>query len=122
MMGSKSFQKEHLLNWSALLATCLLALLVSGCVSPSGGGVITLKQTQVNVSWKMTAYQNAAGFGNVTLGQQQQVTAANQAYEAAFRQALAEAHGNLHAPSPPNLQQLASELVALIDSVLATLT
>ena len=99
-----------------------LALLLSGCVSPSADGVRTLKQTQIDVDWKMTAYQQAASSGNLTYGQQQQVLAAYKAYQGAFKQALADAQGNLQAPSPPNLQQLASELVTLIDSVLSTLT
>lgn len=93
-----------------------LILLLSGCVSPSGGGGLTLKETQINVDWKMVAYQEAVTGGSVTEGQQQRVSAEHQAYQTAFRQVLADANGNLDAPAPANLRQLATQLIGMIDS------
>jgi hypothetical protein len=91
-----------------------LTLLLSGCVSPSGGGALTLKETQMNVGWKIVAYEEAVTAGNVTDAMQQRVSAAQTAYQAAFQQALADAKGNLHAPTPANLGQLATQLIGMI--------
>ena len=107
----------------AALSCCGVGmLLMAGCASPSARGALTLKQTQLNVDWKMTAYQQAVTFGSVTEGQAQQVATAHKEYQAAFQQALAQAHGNLDAPTPPKLGQLATRLIGVIESVLSTIT
>lgn len=104
-----------------LFQALILTLFVAGCASTGGGGGFTLKQTRLDVGWKMEAYQEAVTFGSVTQGQKQQVSAAYQVYQAAFHQALSAAGGNLGAPAPANVRQLATELIATVDSVLATL-
>jgi hypothetical protein len=88
-----------------------------GCASTPDGGY-SFKLTKMNVDWKMTAYQEGVTLGNVTTAEQQQVSAANAAFQTSFQQALAEANGNLEAPAPANVRQLATELIGLIDSVL----
>jgi len=95
-----------------------LVLLMVGCASTSDGDGYSFKLTKMNVDWKMTAYQEGVTLGNVTTAEQQQVSAANAAFQASFQQALAEANGNLEAPAPANVRQLATELIGLIDSVL----
>jgi hypothetical protein len=108
---------------ATLLALPLLAIVLAlnGCTSLPGNGALTLRQTEVSVSWKMTAYRQAA-LGDVTEAQTQRVTANYQAYQLAFKQALASAGNNLDAPTPPALQSIVQELVAAIDDVLATVT
>jgi hypothetical protein len=106
----------------AAVVPMIIALLVMvGCAS-SSNGVLTLKQTQINVGWKMTAYQQALVRGGVTLAQRQRVEAAHQAYEQAFQQSLADAGGNLGEPTPPKLQAAVNDLIAAVDNVLSTLT
>jgi len=95
-----------------------LVLLMAGCASTSGGGGYSFKLTKMNVDWKMVAYQQGMTQGDVTTAEQQQVSAANAAFQASFQQALAEANGNLDAPAPANVRQLATQLIGLIDSVL----
>jgi hypothetical protein len=102
----------------AAFALFSLTLLLAGCTSPSGGGALTLKETRMNVDWKMVAYQEAVTAGNVTQALQQRVSATHQAYQAAFRQALADAKGNLRAPTPAQLGQLATQLIGMIDALL----
>jgi hypothetical protein len=101
---------------AAVLTATLMLPFFFGCAASKGGGY-PLKLTQMNVDWKMTAYREAAAAGNLTAGQQQQVTAAYQAYQSAFQQALSAASGNLESPAPANVRQLATELIGLIDSL-----
>jgi len=82
------------------------------------GGVYTLKMSETNISWKMQAYQEGVNHGMVTSAEKQLVETAEQAFEAAFRQALANANGNLDAPAPANVRQSADQLVGLIDAAL----
>ena len=96
-----------------------LVLLLTGCTSPLIGGAYTLKMSQTNVSWKMEAYQEGVIHGIVTVAEKQQVAEAQQAYQAAFKQALSEANGNLDAPAPANVRQLADQLIGSVDSALA---
>ena len=94
----------------------IAALLASvGCSALSDNGVLTLKQSQINVSWKMTAYQQAVTSGSVTEAQSQR------AYQQAFQQALTDAGGNLKTPTPPKLQILVDQLLAAVNDVLTTL-
>lgn len=105
------------------ITTVVVALLVAtGCTSVPDGGVLTLKETQLNVSWKMTAYQQAQIGGSVTESQAQQVNSAFRAYQQGFKQALANAGGNLDAPTPPKLQSIVNQLIATVNNVLSTLT
>src|SRR5208283_1765000 len=101
----------------ALLTFCLLVsvccaggLFLPGCTLPSANETLPLKITKINVDWKMTAYQQYVSFSGVTEGQKQRVTAAYQAYQTAFEQALTAAKGDLDAPTPPALAQLATQL------------
>ena len=103
----------------------LCGLLVAGsvgCTALPGENVFTLKQTDLNVHWKMTQYNAVGPFGGVTHAQAQSVDAAYKAYQEAFDRALKEAHGNQDAPTPPYLQQKANQLIQVLTSVLSTLT
>ena len=110
-----------LLRLLPTLTVLLGSWLLVGCASTSGG-VQTLKQLQLNVGWKLTAYNEAATTGGVTTGQAQRVAAARKAYEEAFQQALKNANENLDAPTPANVQQRANQLIEVIAAVLATTT
>jgi hypothetical protein len=115
--------KKMILRIAAVIPVIIAVLAMVGCASSSSNGVLTLKQTQINVSWKMTAYQQAlASGGGVTEGQRQRVAAAHQAYEQAYQQALTDAGGNVEAPTPPKLQAAANQLIMAVDNVLSTLT
>lgn len=98
------------------LAVAAILPTIAGCTTTSGGGY-SFRLTQMNVDWKMTAYREAVAAGNVTAGQEQKVSAAYQAFQTAFQQAAVQANGNLEAPAPPNVRQLATELIGLIDSL-----
>lgn len=62
----------------------------------------------------MVRYQNAAGFGSLTLAERERMNAAYAAYQAAFDQALQEAGGNYDAPSPDYLKQRANQLLEVL--------
>ena len=93
-----------------------------GCTALPGDNVFTIKQTDLNVHWKMTQYNAVGPFGGVTTTQAQEVEAAYKAYQEALDQALKEAHGNRDAPTPPYLQQKADRVIQAVTSVLSTLT
>jgi len=114
--------KAVLLRIAVLLPALLTALMIAGCASLAGNGVLTLKQVHMDMSWKMTAYRQAVIAGSVTEGQAQQVNAAYHEYLEAYQHALDAAGGNLEAPAPPDLQAKANQLIDAISVVLATLT
>ena len=96
---------------------------LAGCTAlPGSNGVVTLKQTHINISWKITAYEAAQTGGSVTAEQAQAVAAAQLAYQQAFQQALADAGGDLDTVTPPSLQAAATRLLIAINNVLTTLT
>jgi len=99
-------------------ACCAGALFLSGCTLPSANETLPLKVTKMDVDWKLTAYQQVVASQGVTEGQKQRVTAANQAFQAAFAQAVTAAKGDLHTPTPPAVAQLATQLIGEIDTVL----
>lgn len=99
----------------------LVLLGAVSCASLPGNGALTLKETRLNVNWKMTAYQQAQIGGSVTEAQAQQVNAAFHAYQLAFKKALATADGNVDAPTPPSLQSIVNQLIEAVDNVLSTL-
>lgn len=116
---------KHQTKWSFVFPACarllllimpalLFALVLGGCASPQFGTNRTLKQTQMDVSWPMVRYQNAAGFGSLTLAERERMNAAYAAYQAAFDQALQEAGGNYDAPSPDYLKQRANQLLEVL--------
>ena len=76
--------KYLLTRYPIVLLPLILALLMTGCASSGLGGAYTLKMTQTNVSWKMEAFQQGLIRGLVTTGEQQQVAAAQQAFQVAF--------------------------------------
>jgi hypothetical protein len=94
----------------------------AGCTALPGDNVFTLKQTDVNVHWKMSQYNAVGPFGGVTESQRQAVDAANKVYQQALDQAVQEAHGNMDAPTPPYLQKKADQLMEVLTDVLSTLT
>jgi hypothetical protein len=96
---------------------CAGGLFLSGCTLPSANETLPLKVTKMDVDWKMTAYQQVVDSQGVTEGEKQKVTAANQAYQAAFQQAVTAAKGDLDTPTPPAVAQLATQLIGEIDTV-----
>jgi len=113
--------KRMILKFVTVVPVIAALLALVSCSALPGNGVLTLKQTQINVSWKMTAYEQAVTGGSVTEAQSQRVAAAQQAYRQAFQQALTDAGGNLKAPTPPKLQILVDQLLAAVNDVLTTL-
>jgi hypothetical protein len=87
----------------------------SGCTAP--GGVYPLKITRNNVDWAMVHYNNRATFGTVTTEEKASVQAAYQAYQTAFDEAFKQAKGNLDAPTPTNVTQLANQLMVVLGSI-----
>lgn len=95
-----------------------LALVLSGCGSIHFGAKNrTLKQTQMDISWPMTHYLIAAGFGALTLAERERINTAYPAYQAAFDQALQEAGGNYDAPSPDYLKVRANQLIVVLSGI-----
>jgi hypothetical protein len=124
-------KKQEAALFGSLLLTLLLMLLVSGCTSGSGAsnsaggsssgssssGGRTLKETDMDVSWPMTKFRNAAGFGKVTATEQKEVNDAYARYEAAYREALQAAHNNPNAPAPANVKALANQVIEAVQSI-----
>jgi hypothetical protein len=97
-----------------LFATVVLGFF-SGCTAP--GGVYPLKITRNNIDWAMVHYNNRAAFGTVTAQEKASVQAAYQAYQTAFDEAFKQANGNLDAPTPTNVTQLANQLMVVLGSI-----
>jgi hypothetical protein len=100
----------------ALLTLATLCV-VSGCATTPGGGSYQLKQTRDSVDWAMVRYHNRQSFGFLTTGEQDQVGAAYKAYQAAFNEAVRQAHSDYNAPTPDNVKQLANQLLSLLSSI-----
>jgi hypothetical protein len=100
-----------------LLAILLAVGLTAGCASLSNSGPTSLRQTRDNVDWPISRYRNRQAFGFITYGEEQQVTSAYKSYQAAFNEAVKQAHGNYSAPTPPNVTQLANELLAVLAAI-----
>ena len=107
------------LCFCCLVALLIGALVAGGCTSTnsSKGAYPTLKQTRMNVDWPMTRYRNAVAAGAVTLGQQQQVNNAYNAYKAAFDAALKAANNNDQVTTPDNVKALANQLMGVLDAI-----
>lgn len=115
--------KKLILRFLASGGTIAALVAMAGCTAmPSSSGVQTLKQTQMNVSWKMIAYDAAQANASVTEAQAQNVSAAYQAYQQAFQQALTAAGGDPDVVTPWNLQAAANRVLAAVNLVLTTLT
>jgi hypothetical protein len=93
------------------------ALVLGGCATTNSANYPTLKQTQLNVSWPMTRYRNAADFGKLTLEEKDRMNAAYAAYQSAFNQALQAAGGNYDAPTPDNVKALANQVIQVLSSI-----
>jgi hypothetical protein len=104
-------------RFSAVLFAMGTLCLLSGCASTAGSGSYQLKQTRNDVDWAMTRYHNRVSFGFVTLGEEQQITAAYKAYQTAFNEAARQAHLDYNAPAPDNVKQLANQLLTLLSSI-----
>ena len=110
----------------AVFMSLILMLFVSGCASNSGGSGSpggsasgssrTLKQVDLDVSPKMTRFNNASGAG-VTEGEKDQVNAAYSRYQSAYHQALQAAGNNPNAPAPANVTSAADELIGILGSI-----
>jgi hypothetical protein len=111
--------KTKMQKFCAILLALATLCLISGCTAPmGGGGSLRLKQTRDDMDSAMTRYRNVAlPSGNVTLAGQQQVTAAYDAYKAAFDAAVQNANSNYNAPTPNNVTQLADQLLSVLGAV-----
>ncbi len=101
---------------SVLLALATLCLL-NGCATATGNGSYQLKKIRSDVDWAMVRYHNRLSFGFITPAEQEQVTTAYKAYQAAFNEAARQAHLDYTAPTPANVQQLANQLLSILDSI-----
>jgi len=101
---------------SVLLGLATLCL-ISGCASTAGGGSYQLKQTRNDVDWAMVRYHNRLSFGFISLGEEQQVTAAYKAYQTAFNEAVRQAHSDYNTPTPDNVKQLANQLMSILAGI-----
>lgn len=108
---------EVIKKWHRARVLLLVAGLLSGCASRQAVPYPSLRQTQINVSWPMTRYRNAAAFGDLTLGERERVNAAYAQYQAAFNQAIEAAHGNYDSPTPDNVKALANEIIRVISAI-----
>jgi hypothetical protein len=109
--------KTRLLLICSILTT-LSVLFLGGCATGAGGsGAYTLKQTSYDVETAMQTYRNANIAGSLTLAEQQNVTSAYNAYKAAFNNAVAEAGSDLTMAAPPNVKQLANNLLSIINAI-----
>lgn len=102
----------------------LVMLIISGCSTGSGGssspggsgGSRTLKQIDIDVSWKMTRFRNAVAAGAMTQGEQDQVNGAYARYRSAYSEALQAANNNGDAPAPSNVAALATEVISAVQA------
>lgn len=99
-----------------LVVAFVLLVLTTSCATQSGA-YPTLKQADILVFWEMTGFRNAAIWGRLTLGERERGNAAYSAYQAAFAQALRAVHGNLNAPAPDNVKNLANEAIRVLSSM-----
>ena len=103
------------LNFMVLMLA--LTFLSSSCTSPPGSDTYRLKQTGDNINWAMTRYRNQVTYGNVTFEQQKQISAAYDAYQAGFIEAVQQAHQNYDAPTPDNVKVLANQLLSILGTI-----
>jgi len=94
-------------------------LLFCGCASGNSGNPVkgaypTLKDTQRNVDWPMTAYRNAVAMGRITQGEQEQINSLFSQYQTAFQAALQAANSNHEATTPDNVKALANQLIGAL--------
>jgi hypothetical protein len=111
----------------AVFASLILALFAPGCASNSGGSVgpggsgaggsRTLRQVDLEVSAKMTRFENAVAAVMVTQPGRKQVNGAYTRYQAAYNKALQAAGNNPDAPAPENVKALATRVVDAVESV-----
>ena len=110
--------KNHARTVGLFFIALLIAGLLAGCASGGPKGAYpTLRNTQVNVDWPMTRFNNAVARGQVTLGMQQQVNQAYAAYKEGFDAALKAANNNYDAHTPDNVQALANQLLSAVGAV-----
>jgi hypothetical protein len=110
--------KNSIIQLSAVLLALSLVLFSFGCATGSGGsGIYQLKQTRNDVETAMRTYRDANVAGDVSLADQKAVTAAYNAYQTAFDKALQDTGNNLNAPAPPNVKQLADQLLGILDAL-----
>ena len=102
---------------AAALAIAMVAMLLTGCATPNSGGIRTLKQTEMDVSWPMTRFRNAIAAGNVTRAEQEQVNQAYASFQTAYQEALQAANNNRNAPTPDNLKVLANGVISAIGAI-----
>ena len=112
--NGSSFGSVARILWCCFLAFALMGAPL-GCASMSGPP--TLKQTDIQMSWQMTRFQNAVEAGRLTSGQKEQGNAACSAYQAAYAQALEAAHGDRNAPTPDDLVAVANQTIRVLSSM-----
>jgi hypothetical protein len=99
-----------------LIFSLFTALMVCGCASggPRKGAYPTLKDTQRNVDWPMTAYRNAVAMGRITQGEQEQINSLFSQYQTAFQAAVQAANSNCEVTTPDNVKALANQLIGAL--------
>lgn len=103
---------------SFALGLALVLLLETGCATNgSADGVYHLEQTRDNVDFAMARYHNRVAFGFVTLDFQSKVAEAYKAYQSAFNTAFKESGSNYDTVTPPNVKQLADNLMEVLDQI-----
>ena len=118
-MKTESAKASNAGSIAGILWCCFLAFALMGaplgCASMSGPP--TLKQTDVQMSWKMTHFRNASEAGRYSLGEREQGNAACASYQAAFAKALEAAHGDRNAPTPDDLLAVANQTIRVLSSL-----
>jgi hypothetical protein len=110
--------KTKIQKFHAVVLSLITLCLISGCTAPIGSNTYKLKQTRNDIDSAMTRYRNVyQPSGNITLAEEQQVTAAYNAYKAAFDEAVKNANSNYNAPTPSNVVQLADRLLSVLGAV-----
>lgn len=104
---------------TSLLCAILLALAaigLSGCASLNGPR--TLSQVRDDADWAMLRFHNRVTYGGfITPEEQQRVTDAYKAYQAAFNEAARAANLNYKIPAPQNVIDLANQLANAFASI-----
>jgi hypothetical protein len=101
-------------KFCAILLTLAAFCVISGCATAD---YYRLSQTRNDMDSAMNRYNNEVSFGAITPAFQSQVTPAYKAYKTAFDAAVKQANFNYDAPTPPNVTQLADQLLSVLGSI-----
>lgn len=114
-MACMKFQK-NISTLASVLIICA-AFMFNGCASMQSSHYPNLKQTDINVYWPWYRVKNASYFGKLTLAERQRVDEVYAAYKTAWNEAVQAAGGNLNAPTPDNVKDLANEVINVTSAI-----